>query len=235
MKVTGTLLGLMAVAVAALVGAPAAHAAPSDRTVVNAWYRDFLGRDATADPGSQHWVDQMDRRNPADLVWAIAHSREHHDKQVAAYYNDHLLRAPDPGARYWVDGATAGRFPLEWAEQNILASQEYVDRRTFGLGNDYVPRFWYLHVLGRAAGDGEERYWADRIRRVGRLAALRELWYSDEAVRHRIDGHYLTLLRRTDPTLGEVDSWRTEEVESDINVQVLMAASPEYREVRQYG
>ncbi len=35
--------------------------------------------------------------------------------------------------------------------------------------------------------------------------------------------------------LGEVDSWRAEEVESDVDVQVLMAASPEHHEVRQHG
>lgn len=226
--------GALGLLVVVGVAAPA-HAAPTDRTVVDAWYSDFLGREAGADPGSQYWVDQFALQAPADLLWQITHSREYHDKQIAGYYNDFLLRAPDAGAAYWVDGATAGRFPVEWAAQNILASQEFVDRRTFGLGNDYAPRFWYLYVLGRSAGTGEEAYWADRIRRVGRLAALRELWYSDEAVTRRIDEHYQDLLYRPDPTLGEIAYWRSKEMESDINVQVLMAATPEYREERQYG
>ena len=237
----GALLCTLALAAtAALTGAPAAQAAPTTDTTVRAWYIEFLGRSAEQannDPGRQYWVRRIDAgMRPSDALWAITHSREYVEREVAARYNEYLLRAPDAGARSWVDGAASGRFPLEWVEQNLLASQEYVDRRTFGLGDGYVPRFWYLHVLGRSAPEGEEAYWAGRIRQVGRLNALRELWYSDEAVRYRINEHYKSLLYRFEGAdFAGLAYWYPKEVESDINVQVLLASTPEFATKRQYG
>ncbi|MGQ7297618.1 DUF4214 domain-containing protein [Quadrisphaera sp. KR29] len=219
--------------VAGTTAAAPAVAAPTDRTQVNAWYRDFLERDATADPGSQYWVDTIGRSNPADALWAITHSREYTEKQITSYYNDYLNRAPDPGASYWIDGAIAGRFPVEWAQQNILASQEFANTWSSSYGREFVARAWYLYVLSRTPNDGEVAYWAGRIDRVGRLAALRELWYSGEAVRYRVNQHYKDLLRR-DADIPGLNYWYGKEVESDINVQVLLAATPEYRTTREY-
>lgn len=221
-------VGLMSAVVA-----PPAAAAPTDRTVVNAWYRDFLDRDAAADPGSQYWVDRIAVSKPADALWAITHSREYTEKQVTSAYNDYLFRAPDGGAAYWVDGAVAGRFPVEWAQQNILASQEYSDRWSGSYDRANIASGWYLNVLGRSASTGDAAYWGARIDRVGRLTALREIWYSDEAVRKRINDHYRDLLRR-DADFPGLGYWYGKEVESDVNVQVLLASTPEYRSTREY-
>lgn len=213
-----------------LVAAPAATAATGDdRAVVDNWYADFLGRDASADPGSQYWVDQLKVRAPGDLLWSITHSREYVEDEVTDIYNGYLDRAPDSGANYWVEGATAQRFPIEWAEQNVLASAEYARHHYADtLGESNVATWWYRDVLGREASAGEAAYWAGRSARIGRLGALRELWYSDEAVRGRINEHYNYLLSR-DADLPGLNYWYPKEVESDINVQVLLAASQEYR------
>lgn len=228
----GRTLTAVAIVAGSLLGftAPAAQAAPTNRTVVNAWYDDFLGRDADADPGSTYWVSQLDRQAPGDVLWTITHSREYVEREVAAYYNDLLGRAPDRGASYWVEGVLAGRFPLEWVRQNILASQEYYD-------DWYIKAFvvddWYGDILGRfGASDGEAAYWLDRASRVGRLQAVREIYYSDEAVRYRINQHYRLMYRDAD--IAGINYWYGKEVESDINVQVLIAASPEYRVRREY-
>ncbi len=216
-------------ATSALVAAPAATAAQGDdRAVVDGWYDDFLGR--TADPGSQYWVDRLQVQAPGDVLWSITHSREYNEREIADYYNDLLGRAPDAGAQYWVNGTTAQRFPLEWVKQNILASPEFANRNYASiLGEEYVVRSWYSDVLRRYnVSDGELQYWANRSARIGRLAALRELWYSDEAVRYRINDHYSDLLSRNADFSG-LSYWSPKERESDINVQVLLASTPEYR------
>lgn len=221
--------------ISALLAAPAATAAVGDdRAVVNGWYQDFLGRDAKTDPGSQYWVDRLAAQAPADVLWTITHSREFNGNEVAASYNDYLGRAPDRGASYWVDGTTAQSFPLEWVDQNLLASNEYFQR--WGVryaGNAGPVSIWYIDVLGRTASDGEKAYWARRVDQIGRLGALRELWYSDEAVRGRINDHYSALLSR-DADFAGLSYWSPKEVESDINVAVLLASTPEYRS-KQYS
>lgn len=215
-------------ATSALVAAPAATAAQGDdRAVVDGWYDDFLGR--TADPGSQYWVDRLQVQAAGDVLWSITHSREYNEREIADYYNTYLFRAPDQGAQYWVNGTTAQRFPLEWTAQNILASDEFY--RSWGgtySGNAGPVSGWYLFILGRNASDGDEAHWGRRADRIGRLGALREIWYSDEAVRERINDHYSDLLSRNADFSG-LSYWSPKERESDINVQVLLASTPEYR------
>ena len=230
-RITAAAATTALLALPALAGAPTASAARydvgTDRAVVQGWYQDFLGRDA--DAGAQGWVDRLGYQAPGDVLWALAHTREFNGNEVAASYNDYLDRAPDAGASYWVEGTTAQRFPLEWVDQNILASPEYANHHyASSLGETNVASWWYLDVLGRLASPGEEAYWAGRSRAIGRLGALRELWYSDEAVRGRINDHYSDLLSR-DADFAGLDYWYPEEVESDINVAVLIAATPEYR------
>lgn len=229
-------------ATAAFAAAPAAQAAPTTDTTVRAWYVEFLGRSreaAEADPGRQYWVRQIDAgTRPSDALWAITHSREYVEREIAGYYNDHLGRAPDPGAAYWVENAVSRGMALEWVEQNFLASDEYFsDNFGYSLGGTYVVDDWYYDILGRFnASDGEEAYWADRARRVGRLQAVREIYYSDEAIRYRINEHYKNLLFRFEGAdFGGLAYWYPKEVESDINVQVLLASTPEFATKRQYG
>lgn len=231
-------------ATAAFAAAPAAQAAPTTDTTVQAWYREFLGRSAEQarnDPGRQHWVRQIDAgMRPSDALWAITHSREYVEREVAAYYNEHLGRAPDPGAAYWVDSAVNRGMALEWVELNILGSSEYRQRSTFdtGFGTEFAVEWFYLYeTLGRYEGSpGEISYWSNRIRQVGSFQAVRELWYTDEAVRYRINEHYKDLLYRFEGAdFGGLAYWYPKEVESDINVQVLLASTPEFATKREFG
>lgn len=66
------------------------------------------------------------------------------------------------------------------------------------------------------------------MRAVGRLAALREMHYTPEAVTRRVPLTYDELLGRA-PSRGEVAYWSPKEVESTINVEVLIGATDEYR------
>ena len=232
------LLVVLLATFAMLLPAPAVLAAPveEDRAVVGAWYEDFLGRSAADDPGSQYWVDRLGVQAPADVLWSLTHTREHTVRQVQDYYLYLLGRGLDPGAGYWVDGATAQRFPLEWVLQNVAASPEYVAGRPAA----QVVRNWYAVVFTRdlstfgedterTPGDGEIAYWSGRIVAVGHLAAFRELYYAPEVVAARVGSTYADLLGRS-PSAGEVAYWSPKEVESDVNVTVLVGATPEYRQ-----
>ena len=234
----GALLTTCALGALALIGAPAASAAPGDdAAVVNSWYTDFLGRPAYGDPGAQYWADRLEVQAPGDVAWAITHSREYNAQRLDDLYYYTLGRdiASDPGAQYWVRGVDEQRFPLEWVQQNVYASPEYARGKT----REQLVRSWYAGVFTsdittfgedslRPPSRGEIGYWSGRIAAVGALAAYRELYYAPEVVAHRVAVHYGTLLGRA-PSAGEVAYWAPKEVESDINVQVLIAATPEYR------
>jgi len=223
------------IAGAALAAAPAAPAATaaSPASTVDAWYGHFLGREA--DAGSRYWVKQIEAgARASDQIWAITHSDEYNREDIAAYYAFYLSREPDVGVRYWQQGANAQRFPLEWVEQNVAASPEAVaaaNRR----GDGDLIQTWYYGALGaggtfRFPDQGEVAYWNARVRAIGALGAYRELYYTPEAVTARITNWYARLLGRK-PSAGEVAYWYPKEVESDINVGVLIASTPEYADL----
>lgn len=195
--------------------------------LVAAWYGDFLGR--VPDDGARHWVGQLDAgAQRGDVLWAITHSREFHESEITNDYYAILRRAPDSGAAYWINGASANQFPDEWVRQNLLASSEYF--RTSGSTNAAVLG-WYSELLNREpmrVSNGELSYWRGRIDKIGRLGALREMYYSSDAVNTRINLYYEYLLGR-EADGGGLAYWYPKEVESDINVAVLIASTEEYR------
>lgn len=224
-RIIATVAAAAALAGSALVAAPAASAdTVQDQALVRAWYADFLRRDI--DPNSKVWVDALGAgAQPGDLLWQITHSEEYNADHVEFYYPSLLGRRVDAGWRYWVDGANAQRFPLEWVVQSLLTSPEYLS----GKDATAVVTGWYAAVLERAPRPREVSYWSGRVSTVGALGALRELYYTNEGVSLRITATYAELLDR-EPSAGEINYWFPKEVESDINVAVLIAATPEYLE-----
>ena len=175
----------------------------ADQALVAAWYAQFLGRSAAADPGAQFWVKALEAgQDPGALLGQILRSPEHVTASVRTIYRTYLARDPDPGAAYWVGGVVRGDFPLEWVEQNVASSGEYLARADVGTS----VAGWYAAVLGRAPSGGERAYWAGRVGAVGALSALREIWYTSEAVTARVQAHYRDLLGRT-AGAGEIGYW----------------------------
>lgn len=249
-RLAATVLAVAVLAVPSLAAAPGVVAEdgppvftpippiifPPDReALVTAWYEDFLGHGRSV--GITYWIGRTYQQDLADVLWALAHTPEHNTTKIDAYYRFYLDRAPDPGARYWSEGTDAGRFPLEWPAQNILASPEYAELHG-GYASEKLIYAWYHDVLGNEAIEGRDRpitsgeiaYWQQRVRDIGALGALRELYYTPEAVQGRISYTYYTLLDR-EPSAGEIAYWYPKEVESEINVNVLIGATLEYRTV----
>jgi hypothetical protein len=220
-----------------VVQAPQAQAVVNNDTLVQAWYRQFLGRTpeaAAGDSGRYYWVGKLDQgQRPSDLLWQITHSREYVEREVSAYYNDLLGRAPDPGAAYWIDNAAYRGMNLEWVYQNISASQEFYDA---WYTKEWVVDDWYSGMLGRYnVSAGEQSYWLNRARQVGRLQAVREIYYSDEAIRYRVNEHYKDILYRFDGAdFSGLSYWYPKEIENDVNVQVLLASTAEFVQRRVY-
>ncbi|TNM64098.1 hypothetical protein FHN55_14800 [Streptomyces sp. NP160] len=227
----GALAAAVLAATLGAVGAAPASAAPSDRTVVDAWHHDFLQRGAD-DAGFDRYTSFIQTFGPVAAADDLTKTREYAQHQVGQLYWKHLQRQPDPGAAYWVDGVAEGRFPLEWVNQNILASPEYAAlwAKVYGSSKPSVTAdAWIRTLLNRRASADETAYWGDRIKRYGRLGALRDLYYTPEAVYQRINGHYLELLDRPVDG-GGYSYWYGLETKDDRAVQVQIAASPEYRE-----
>ncbi|MBF5082206.1 hypothetical protein [Quadrisphaera sp. INWT6] len=225
------LAGAVLAAAVGLATAAPASAAPTDATVVEAWHRDFLQRGAGA-ADQERCTGFITTFGAVAAADDLTRTREYAEHQVGQVYRELLQRSPDPGAAYWVDGVAEGGFPLEWVVQNVLASQEYADLWAGAHGSrkpSVTAGAWVLALLDRRATPGEEAYWGDRITQVGRLGALRDLYYTPEGVRHRIDGHYRELLDRPADG-GGTSYWYGLESTDDRAVQVQIAASPEYRE-----
>jgi hypothetical protein len=226
----GVTVGLLSISIAA----PAQAAEPTSDQLVQLWYADFLGRpDPAADPGRGYWVDRLEEGTPARYVLgSIIRSYEYAGAEVGAYYRAYLNRPVDPGARYWVESTVHDDMAFEWVAQNILASPEYVRASGPPTGDPRADRMAYVDnlfpdVLGRFPSQGETAYWSDRVGRVGPLAAVRELWYTDEAVRGRLADNYVYLLGR-DVDLPGLDYWTPVERQSDITLQVELAVTDEY-------
>ncbi len=227
---------------AVLVPAPAQATEANDR-LVKGWYRDFLQRgsiDAAGDYGREHWVQRLDAADGRPDVEAarrevltdIVRSPEYVQRHVTDSYRAILGRRPDAGASYWIEGATKHGMALEWVDQNLLASRELHERWASRSNRDdlYVQQL-YVHVLGRYAWEttpGERAYWVGRVRAVGRLAAVRELWYADEAVRHRLASHYRSLLGRESVDRYGLHHWYPQVVQSDLRARVALASTNEY-------
>ncbi|TXR55639.1 hypothetical protein [Quadrisphaera setariae] len=223
--------GAMAGAAMGLATAAPASAAPSDRTLVDAWHRDFLQRGAT-DADVDRYTSFIAYYGAIAAADDLTKTREHAEHQVGQLYGKHLQRQPDPGAAHWIDGVAEGRFPLEWVNQNILASPEYAAlwAKVYRSSKpSYTAGAWINTLLNRRASADETASWGRRIQKSGRLGALRDLYYTDEAVYQRINGHYLELLGRPVDG-GGYSYWYGLETKDDRGVQVRIAASPEYRE-----
>jgi len=213
--------------VAASVDGTVTAAATND-ALVQSWYQDFLGRlDPSADPGRQYWVNRLDRgERPSDVLWSLTETREYAQVNVQALYETLLERAVDPGAEYWISGVDQRGMALEWVAQNIYASDEFY-RDVAGSNPRELVTIWYLSLTGREPFPGEVNYWVDRLQSINRLQVLREFWYAPESVESRVIGNYVVLLGRQ-PSPGEVRYWSPLERESDRNVGVLIASTPEY-------
>jgi hypothetical protein len=225
-------VGLMPV----LYAAPAQAASATNDQIVRFWYQTVLGRlDPASDPGRSYWVGMLDRGVPREYVLgSIVRSHEYAELEVGRYYNRFLYRAPDPGARYWIDQTADHDMAWEWVAQNILASPERQARahRT----SQYVNGL-YLDVLGRFPGpadSGAVGYWSNRYEQVGALTLVREIWYTDEAVRHRLNLNYQFQLGRDVDQAG-LDYWVPRERQSDITVQVDLASTAEYADRASHG
>lgn len=220
-----------------LAAAAAPAAAPSavvpdvaTRTsLVAAWYEQFLRR--SPDAGAKYWVVRLRTEAPAVVLADLLRTPEAVGIQVDDLYTVFLGRTTegDPGADYWYGGIQRGDFPAEWAEQNILASPEYISLHSTPDGDaGPLVRAWYLAVLGRAANPGEQSYWAQQLSGSSPLGVLREIWYSPEAVDLRVASHYRDYLSRA-ANSGEIGYWAPFEVASDVGVVIAIATSAEYQ------
>jgi hypothetical protein len=237
-RLVAVALASAAVGLVPVLHAPEAQAASaSNDQIVQSWYGDFLGRqDPGSDPGRSYWVGLLDRGASRQFVLgSILRNEEYANIEVSSYYNDLLGRAPDPGAGYWIDQTAHHDMAWEWVEQNILASQEFYNRYNYSGGAGYIRNLYYP-ILGRFPGDadaGGVSYWTNRLNQVGALNVVRELWYTDEAVRHRLSESYTNLLLH-DVDYNGANYWGPRERQSDITVQVELASTAEYADLAYY-
>lgn len=221
--------GILIASSVALAPAAAAEDEPSapatNAQIIDDWYFQFLQR--PSDAGASYWVALLDRGDkPSDVLWSLTHTREYTTVVIDDWYGAYLSRFHDNSVDYWIDGVQSGRFSLEDVHQNILASDEFSKKGN--LGQDYTVRRWYAALLRRDyPTTGELNYWLGRIDAVGRLAAVREMYYAPDSVNTRINKWYDDLIWRK-PDAGGASYWYPKGVENHVNVGVLVASTPEH-------
>lgn len=169
-------------------------------------------------------MDRLDRgERREDVLRTITRTPEYAERFVTTTYGNYGLDV-DRGAQVWVQGLQAGMAP-EWVEQNVLASPGWAQELPGQV--DYVTRL-YWNVLDRAPQAGERAYWQERLRRMGNLATVREIWYTPEALRVRTDRSYLHLLERSTAGDPAASSWYPSMAASRLETDIAIASSAEY-------
>jgi hypothetical protein len=230
-----TALAAAALVTAGAVGAAPASAATTNDELVQAWYRVYLGRSASAaasDAGRSYWVGRLDAGNSRETVLdQLMGSREYVSREIGEYYDVYLGRDLDAAAAYWVDGVVQGQFVAEWAAQLVVASDEYYRFWTAGAtdADQSFIRSLYYDLLQRSASEAEVSYWRAVLASDGRLAVVRGIWYADEGVKVRVNYNYRTFLGRA-ADAGAYGYWNPIEVASDHTVRVRLGATDEFKQ-----
>ena len=203
------------------------EALASEEDLARRWFVDFFGvspQDYSFGRDTHDVVQHLRVGTPKAEILRTAVSGSRYAQAAVERVYDHLLgRELDPGAQYWTDNVPRG-MAVEWVEQNVMASPEYVGRaRT----TSWVADHLYPDVLGRPGSFAEGAYWASRVPQLGRLGVVRAIWYSPEGVGGRVADNYAELLDRN-PSPAEVDYWRASQTRSDLDTRLAIAASPEY-------
>ncbi len=206
-------------------GTPAADATSG---YVQSLYRSVLGRSAGPEEIAG-WVSLMKGGATAEQVAAaFVNSPEHRAEQVAAYYEDFLHRAVDPGAAYWIDMLEAGMSEQE-VVTGILDSPEYQQEHQDPAS--YVTAL-YADVLGRQVGADEVAVFTSALASgTGRQAVVADFVESPEAFDQIIDGFYSAYLhrQREEPSSDYwIDQLAAGDSATDVAIGIL--TSPEFLE-----
>ena len=148
--------------------------APSDTELVDAMYRNVLGRPGDS-AGTEFWLGQLaNGMTTIRLLRSFADSPENIDatgtsppltsqaSQVLRLYRAAFGRLPDAsGFAYWVDQACRGRSMLSIAT-GFASSPEFAARYGASLTDEVLIAALYRNVLDRDGDAGGVRFWLQR-------------------------------------------------------------------------
>jgi SpoIID/LytB domain protein len=195
--------------------------------LVQALWRDLLGRAPTQAERDQRVAELMDGRSTRSLALEVARSKERAQTVVVGVYQQTLDRTPrEAEIQGWIAKfSSEGSIPA--LQASILASEEAWLRS----GKD--PRAWvdrmYRATLGRSAAAWEQDFWAARIPTQGRYSVALGIAGSLEAAHRRLNGYYKLFLGRSKdpgadvhipPLLGTGPG--------DLTIPAALVSSPEY-------
>ena len=121
------------------------------------------------------------------------------EELVGDLYRGILLREPDQGARQWVDRVASDGYPglLEVAEEIASSRESQIGVYEKGSCNQARLLALYEHLLGREAGEVDERTWKAQLERLGQ-GDIAEVVVSLVRSTEFREAHELTANRRSD-------------------------------------
>jgi uncharacterized delta-60 repeat protein len=206
-------------------------------------YHDLLGR--APDPGSQPWLDALNRGAPRDQVAAlIAASTEYRGDVIAQVYATDLGRSAGAGdIAVWLPALAqpappgGGPSPREQFRAGVLASPEYF--HAHGNSNPGWVDSLYTHLLGRlpdAPGAAATLQAVVTGYAGARQAAAAAVLAGMEYQRDLVSGYSDTYLERS-ASPGEIDGWvqLLRQGATDEQVLALIVSSDEFYHNRAGG
>ncbi len=172
---------------------------------VQSLYHAVLGR-VGGDSEVAGWVAGFTQgMTQQQVAQQFYNSPEHRQDQVAAYYEEFLHRAPDPGSAFWVNELMTGVSEQKVAE-GILDSVEYQSAHQ---DPALFAHDLYIDVLGRQGESTGIASWQSALTSgVSRGTIVAEVVESTEAIDQIVEGFYASYLHRQ-PEQGTSDIWKT--------------------------
>ncbi|MFC8943269.1 N-acetylmuramoyl-L-alanine amidase, partial [Streptomyces griseoincarnatus] len=172
--------------------------------LVQAVYKDSLGREATAGEIG-FWEYKVSLDGAGVLVDALEKSDKYRTARIVSAYEATLGYTPSSTqVSTHLAAIQKGTRTIDDVEPFLLANPKYY-AHVGGTDEAYVTAL-YQHMLHRAPTATQLDYWVSRLSTLGRTAVVSSLWDNPQSVRLRVVATYEHYLGVT-PTSAQVEVW----------------------------
>jgi hypothetical protein len=198
-------------------------AAEAVANIVQAIYRDTLGRNATMDE-IDHWHAEVATDGPGRLITVIEDSTKYRQARIVSAYQNLLGYTPTAEQiATQMDLIRSGNRTVDEVALRLMSTSAYY-RATGGTDADYV-RGIYAQLLTRTPTDEQIASWSERLATEGRVAVVQSIWNSRGATSIRITQAFKLYLGVA-PSLAQVSDWQERLAADDRSDEALRATLP---------
>jgi hypothetical protein len=179
-------------------------AAEAVANIVQAIYRDTLGRHATQSE-IDHWHAEVMSDGTDRLITVIENSTKYRQARIVDAYENLLGYTPTPEQiTRQMDLIRNGDRTVDEVALRLMATSAYY-RSTGGTDADFV-RAVYAELLAKTPSDAQIATWSERMATEGRTAVVQTIWNSRGATSIRVKAAFKLYLAVT-PSAAQLTDW----------------------------